>query len=83
METTYGAVELGAGDLGVVLGIDQAPPGLAGLLEQPLVQERLVYIDSRRAVSRAGLGLVQTARPCSAVMAVRSAGAARFGVVDG
>jgi hypothetical protein len=32
-------VELGAGDLGVVLGVDQAPLCLAGLLEQPLVQE--------------------------------------------
>jgi hypothetical protein len=37
METTYGAVELGSGDLGVVLGIDQAPLGLARVLEQPLV----------------------------------------------
>ena len=45
METTYGAVELCAGDLGVVLRVDQVPLGLAGLLEQPLVQERLVYID--------------------------------------
>ena len=33
MEPTYGPVELGAGDLGAVLGIDQAPLGLPGLLE--------------------------------------------------
>jgi hypothetical protein len=33
METTYGAVELVARDLGVVLRIDQARPGVAGLLE--------------------------------------------------
>jgi hypothetical protein len=33
VETTYGAVELGAGDLGVVLRIDQAPLGLAGFRE--------------------------------------------------
>ena len=81
METTYGAVELGAGDLGVVLRIDQAPLCLAGLREQPLVQGRLVYIDSRRPGAGES-GLVHGARPCSAVISLRPADAARLGVVD-